>query len=96
MGKCLCVQNVNMHIGLCLLFFTSVCVEKPSTYFPLETGITWEYNATMTTMNGTEYQKYIIANMPKKNIAGQEIFIQRTLTGNELVYSESETRVKAN
>ena len=50
----------------------------------------------MTTMNGTEYQKYIIANMPKKIIAGQEIFIQRTLTGNELVYSEPETRVKAN
>ena len=82
-----------MPIGLCLLFFTSACAEKPSSYFPLETGITWEYNATMTTMNGTEHQKYIIANIPKKIIAGQKVSIQRTLAGNELVYSENDSGV---
>ena len=44
-------------------------------------------------MIGTEQQKYIIANMPKKIIAGQEVFIQKTLTGNKLVYSENDSGV---
>jgi hypothetical protein len=86
-------KNSFRFTGLYLLLCLPACTEKTPGYFPLETPYSWQYKAALNTMDTTKKQKYIIANMPKKSIEGQEQFIQRTLTGSEYVYAEDESGV---
>lgn len=80
-------------VGLILLLAMSACADKSPSYYPLKTGYRWQYRAVMTTMDATEKQKYFITNMPKKTIAGEQVFIQRTLTGSEYAFGQDESGV---
>ncbi len=88
-----CRATAYSKTGLCLLFCLSGCMDKAPSYFPLETGFSWQYKAVMATMDTTVKYKHILENMPKKSIAGEAAYIQQTLSGDEYVYGEDESGV---
>lgn len=83
------------HLLCCLAIFSCLvsCSNKSSSYFPLQTGISWEYKAILKTMDSQENQKYIIANIVGKKIDGEEISIQKNLTGSEYMYAEDDSGI---
>ncbi len=80
-------------ISLCLLPVLFACTEKTPAYFPLEPGTGWQYKAVISTMDTTEKQKYFISNIPARDIDGKEVYVQKTLRGNEILYGEDDSGV---
>lgn len=80
-------------VGLVLLFAMSACADKPPSYFPLETGYSWHYQLQLTTMAGTEKQKYYVSSLPAQIIDGKTTYIHRSLTGTQILFRQTDAGV---
>lgn len=83
----------NLILGLCLCQLTSSCTEKDNSYFPLREGHSWRYLLQLTTMAGTEKQKYYVSTLPAQIIDGQTTYIHRSLTGTQLLFRQSDAGI---
>ena len=64
--------------------------KKKLEYFPQAEGIRWLYSLTYETVDESRNERLMIENLPAAEMDGHEVLLQKTLQGDELVYSERE------
>ena len=64
--------------------------KKKLEYFPQAEGIRWLYSLTYETVDESRNERLMIENLPAAEKNGHEVLLQKTLQGDELVYSERE------
>lgn len=84
--------------GFKILFFSSLlsfvaCSNPPQSYFPLQTGMMWQYGVVRTTMNGVEQHKYVYESLPEKLIDNNPVYFRKAITGSEYGYKKDDSGV---
>ncbi len=78
---------------LCLCLLTSGCAEPDTSYFPLAEGYSWRYHMKLTTMAGTERQKYYVSSLAPRTIDNVTTYIHRSLTGTQILFRHTGTGI---
>ncbi len=81
-------RNHLLCLSLCLL--SCACTSPDTSYFPLDEGYDWRYHMQITTMAGTEQQKFYISSLTPRQINGEVTFLHRSLTGTQFLYRHTE------
>ncbi|MGQ0658677.1 MAG: hypothetical protein ACT4NU_11400 [Chromatiales bacterium] len=71
----------------------SGCGQHAETFFPLQKGWRWVYRIDVTTMDGPSEKKYVIENLGRTVLEGQEVSARRTVDGMTHYYREDATGV---
>ncbi len=84
---------IKKTVLLCLCLLTTSCGEPDNSYFPLAQGHDWRYRIQLKTMNGSETQKYLVSSLAPRVINSETIYIQRSLTGMEIMFRQTDTGI---
>ena len=83
------ITKSNSYIlALCCLLMLCSCAKKELEYFPSDEGVRWVYSLSYETIDDSRNERLIVENMSSGNIDGNEVLLQKTLQGDEMVYSE--------
>ena len=86
-------KNISILNYFSVLLCTVICIscsKKEYSYFPLNSGLKWHYNVSLTTRDGLERQKYILHNIGTDELNGVTVFLRKSLDGKVLYYSISD------
>ncbi|MFK8067859.1 MAG: hypothetical protein AB8D52_06420 [Gammaproteobacteria bacterium] len=73
--------------------FASACEKADVDYFPLESDQEWQYNLSITTMDGTRNQKYLQYNFPEFKLEDQTVWPKQIGDGSKIFYTLTEEGV---
>lgn len=78
-----------------LLLVTALgsCADQSSNYYPLAPGFSWRYNIELTTMDGVEQQKYVVATDAPRVWQERRLPVRRTLDGTRVFYRNDDTGI---
>ena len=80
----------NYLLAILIFLISTACSKKENSYFPLNGGLKWHYNVSLTTRDGLEKQKYILHNIGVDELNGETVFLRKSLDGTILYYSISD------
>ncbi len=80
----------NYLLAILIFLISTACSKKENSYFPLDSGLKWHYNVSLTTRDGLEKQKYILHNIGSDELNGETVFLRKSLDGTILYYSISD------
>lgn len=88
------MSRITGILNICVIcIFLSACGSENASYFPDSAGFRWEYNIEKTTMAGNELQKYVVSNLPSRNVDGETLHVQQSLTGTQILYKNSDAGI---
>ena len=73
-------KNISILNYFSVLLCTVICIscsKKEYSYFPLNSGLKWHYNVSLTTRDGLERQKYILHNIGTDELNGETVFLRK-------------------
>ena len=77
----------------CILFVHACSTNDDESYFPLDNDFWWEYAIKRTLDNKLVEQKYIVANLPAKEIDGELLFPRKAANGTLELYRKSDSGI---
>lgn len=66
------------------------CSKNEISYFPLNKGFKWQYDVALINRDGLSNQKYILNNLGKSKLNGEEVYLRRSLDDSLLYYTVSD------
>lgn len=83
-------SNITGIAGLLfVILFVYACSNNDESYFPLDNDFWWEYSIKRTLDNELVKQKYIVANLPAKELDGELLFPRKAADGSLELYRKS-------
>lgn len=74
--------------------FLSACTQNDMSYFPLQNGIEWHYGISLKASGAVERQKYYVHNTGSRSLEDEILYVQRSLTGLEVLYRKLESGIE--
>ncbi len=66
------------------------CERSDADYFPLNEGRWWQYRMMVKTKGEQKHYKYMVANLPSRDLDGTKTFVRRTHDGSLFFYQKTD------
>jgi len=74
----------------CVAVILQGCERSNADYFPLNEGRCWQYRMMVKTKGEQKYYKYMVANLPSRDLDGTKTFVRRTHDGSLFFYQKTD------
>ena len=77
-----------------VLSLPTACVnENTSSYFPLDSGLLWNYKVVIDTPSGKQFSSYSVRNTGRKTVDGESYAVRHTSHGTDYYFAEDSNGV---